>query len=1758
MTRRERGEPIAIVGMACRYPDSDDPARLWETVVHGRRAFRRLPSERLALADYWSPDASAPDRTYSTQAAVLEGWQFDRDEFRVPGAVFRATDPAHWLALETAARVLTDADRPGGAGLDKHRVTVVVGNSLTGDVTRAHALRLRWPYVRDVLRATLPGVDDTVLDRVEARYLAAFPEVGDETLAGSLANTIAGRICNHFGFHGGGYTVDGACASSMLAVITSCRALTTGAADFALAGGVDLSLDPFELVGFAKTGALAAEDMRIYDERSAGFWPGEGCGMLALVRAEDAHAAGMPVYAEIRGWGVSSDGHGGITRPEVEGQLLALRRASEMAGIDHADVGLYEGHGTGTAVGDVVEMTALDRVRSGAPAVAALGSVKANIGHTKAAAGVAGVLKAALSLSSGLLPPTTGCMNPHPALGGTLRVLPSAEPWADTRRLAGVSAMGFGGINTHVVLGAATPPHRRSVARPVATRPSPETEVIAVSGHDLAEVAGELGKIAGAAARLSYSEVHDLACRYGRLPAVGPVRAALVVRTPDELATLAARAAAELPALLPRNLSTSPGLWLGNEVPGRVTLLFPGQGADRTGPVDTAQAQPALYRACRSALARLDDLGVDAAAAIGHSVGEIAALVWAGRLSDVDAQRLVAERGRIMAEYGATGTGMLAVAADAAKAQALCAGTGLVIAADNGSWARVLAGAVSELRVVAEMADAQGVTATWLPVSHGFHSPAMAACTEPWRTTLGHAKLTRTTLSSVDRNVVSTVYGRSLTASDDLTELLVTQLCAPVLFRDAVAAVTGETDLFCVTGPGRALAGLVAQDTRIPAVSMDSGASGDGVTAETAAALFAAGAVAELTPLFAGRAARPIDLDRERVFLANPCAVTAPVVPAPRPALDAVPVRDAATTITELLAEATELDAALIQPGARLLSDLNLSSLRATQFVVEAASALGRTPPSVSMAITDTSVGDLITEIERLPETTGPGVDTAVPGVRPWLGCFTETLVTASPGRWRPTDIVCLPDPEDVEALLDAGRKAIERKALVVASHGRDLAGFFRSLHHEHPDVGITLVQAPEGETDLSGLHAEPGRFRELVLGEDGGLTEPVERWFQVPEQASGLPLGAGDVLLVSGGGKGIGHACARALAMATGLSLAVVGRGHPESDPLLRANLDALRAEGIRVAYQPVDVADPEGVVTAVEKLTAETGPVTALMHASGVNTPARFTELRAEDFHRHLRPKLTGLRVLLEALPTESLRLLVTFGSVIGTHGMAGESHYALANGLLRAEARRWARRLPDCRVLNLDWTAWSGTGMAERMGAARALARAGATPIPVTDGTSLLLRLLAAPGTPVNVAVHGRLGQDTPSTDSGRFLRRIRVRHPDVEIVADATLSLRTDPWLDGHRVDGLALLPAVVGLEAMAQAASAVAGRALTVAEHVRFDRPIVVPDTGEHVVRVCALREGDTITAVLRGAEAGFDVDHFYAEFPLHPASAGPMPDPVPDHGRIEPAELYDRLLFHGGHFRRVVDVAVPDPWSCRATIAAGEPWFPSVLGDSAAHDATIHVLQACVPARRLLPIGCDRVEMSPRPRGAWRLRGAERHAENGRYTWDVTAEDAEGQLAVRWTGLRLADSGPLPADRPWPVSLVPVLITRTAAALGLDRSLRVSIGEPFTVDTTGTCPTAGAWEPVGTRSATPDAELLRVIEGPCADPRETLTARVSAISRCLAQRKITPSTVRFSGVYDGGWLVLHAGDARIASVVLPVAGFSRPIAIAVLTAGGTS
>ena len=285
---------IAVVGMGCVYPGAHSPEELWVNVLAGRRYFRKAPPERMP-PEYFNPDPQEPDKSYCDRMAVITGWEFDPLKFRIPPITYRTSDMAHWLALYTADLAIKDAGLDL-ALFDRTRAGVMLGNSLAGEFSRTHNLRLRWPYVERALRRSLQsqGMDEQSIRRILAAFhqsfVAPFPETNEDTLAGNMSNTIAGRVCNHFDLGGGGFTVDGACSSSLLGVVIACDALVKGDLDLRAAGGVDVSLDPFEIVGFAKTQALARDDMHPYDERAGGMMTGEGCGILVLMREADARA----------------------------------------------------------------------------------------------------------------------------------------------------------------------------------------------------------------------------------------------------------------------------------------------------------------------------------------------------------------------------------------------------------------------------------------------------------------------------------------------------------------------------------------------------------------------------------------------------------------------------------------------------------------------------------------------------------------------------------------------------------------------------------------------------------------------------------------------------------------------------------------------------------------------------------------------------------------------------------------------------------------------------------------------------------------------------------------------------------------------------------------------------------------------------------------------------------------------------------------------------------------------------------------------------------------------------------------------------------------------------------------------------------------------------------------------------------------------------------------------------------------------------
>jgi enediyne polyketide synthase len=1733
--------------MACRYPDATSPQELWENAVAGRRAFRRLPPERMRLEDYWDPDPATPDRFYARNAAVIEGYEFDRIAYKVAGSTFRSTDLTHWLALDMAASALADAGFPMAEGLPKERTGVVIGNTLTGEFSRANQLRLRWPYVRRIVAAALRDQDwddeqlATFLAGFEETFKGPFPEIDEDTLAGGLSNTIAGRICNYFDFKGGGYTVDGACSSSLLSVATACKTLLDGEVDVAVAGGVDLSIDPFEIIGFAKTGALARREMRVYDRDSNGFWPGEGCGMVVLMREPQARQAGHRIYATIAGWGISSDGKGGITRPEVNGYRLALRRAYERAGFGIETVGLFEGHGTGTSVGDATELKALSLARNAAGSTrpAAISSIKGMIGHTKAAAGVAGLIKAALAVHHEVIPPTVGCVDPHDTFSGdtaALRAIHVAEPWpAEVPLHAGVTAMGFGGINTHIVL--AKDPPRRAVrmdsrARTLAAS-AQDTELLLVDSRSPEELRDKLSRLAGFVATVSYAQLADLAATLHRELRDLPYRAAVFATSPEQAERDLLSACKTLDQGEVRHLGDGRYLLGHVQGPGRIGFLFPGQGSGRSTSggalrrrfpevaavyeraalpssgdmIATEVAQPRIVAGALAGLRALSQLNITATVALGHSLGEIAALHWAGAMDDAALLRVAATRGQTMREHSSSGT-MADVAAPSERVAALLTGLPVVIAAYNGPEHTVVAGTETDVTAACERAAAAGLRAVRLPVSHAFHSSLVAPAADALRTALSGESF-----GPVTGRVVSTVTGEALDPGTDVTSLLHRQITDPVLFSQAVALAAKDVDLFVEVGPGRVLSGLAASATDLPAFALDTDDESLAGLLRVVAAVFVAGAARVDPGLFQDRLVRPLEVGQEFRFFASPCEA-APAVSLPSVAVAPAPAKPAATPTPEgahaelgvellrrLAAERAELPLEMVRDESRLLDDLHLSSITVGQLVNQAASQLGIPAAQTPTNFATATVAELAEALDELAATEGGGGDLArVDGVADWCRAFAVRLVEQPPaavpadgetaGGWQvyaPAAhplaeplraalsaanlgdgvLVCLPEhcaEADLAYALDGARQALRIPGgrFVLVQRGAGAAGVAKTLRLEAPQLRVTVVDTPAVPEAVGRVVTETAatsHFTDVSYDDTGVRRVPVLTPLPVRVQQPSTPLRPDDLLLVTGGGKGITAECALSLALDSGARLVLIGRSDPAGDAELTANLDRMLAAGIRVEYERADVADAARVREVVSRVVERHGPVTAVLHGAGRNEPAPVTSVTPDTVRRTFAPKVDGLRAVLDAVDPGALRLLVTFGSIIGRAGLRGEAHYATANHWLAELTEDFGRRHPDCRVLCLEWSVWSGVGMGERLAVVESLVRDGITPITPDQGVALLRRLLSDATIPPVVVVSGRAeGVDTvrrqePELPLLRFVDRTLVRYHGVELVVETELRSATDRYLDDHALDGNLLFPAVFGMEAMAQVACAVLGRDdAPVIERAEFRRPVVVPPDGSTTIRVAALVTDDAVVdVVILSAETAFAAVHFRARlrFPAPVAEAG-APAQVPDGLPVVPfdpaADLYGDLLFQGASFQRLRRYHRAAARHVDADVAAvaGTTWFAAylparlVLGDPGLRDALMHGNQVCVPDATLLPSGIDRlVPGGDRLRGDEMLRycATERSRDGDTYVYDIALRDSGGAVVERWEGLRLRAVRKNDGRGPWLPSLLGPYLERGAGDL---------------------------------------------------------------------------------------------------------------------------
>jgi len=736
--KRARSEPIAIIGLGCRFPgDADTPDAFWRLLAAGTDAITEVPPDRWDVAAYYDPNPDAPGKMSTRYGGFLSRVDgFDAEFHGIAPRETLSMDPQQRLLLEVTWEALERAGQPP--------------DRLAGSQT-----------------GVFIGISS---DDYRDLHSGGAAEIDAYTGTGAAYSIAAGRLSYLLGLHGPCFPVDTACSSALVAVHLACQSLRAGECDLALAGGVNLILSPERMVYFSKLRAMAPDGRcKTFDAQADGYVRGEGCGIVVLKRLSQAQRDGDPIWAVVRGSAVNHDGRSnGLTAPNGQAQAAVIRAALEQAAVAPAAIGYVEAHGTGTALGDPIEVQALAEVLGdGRPADQPLlvGSVKTNLGHLEAAAGMAGLIKTVLALQHQTIPAHLHFQTPSPHIPWAaipVTVPTQNTPWpAAGARLAGVSAFGLSGTNAHVVLEAAPAPTGATADSSLFDE---ALYLLPLSARTPAALRALAERYAALLADPGAPGLAALAAAAGSGRSHMAQRATLLAATPAE-AQAALRALAEG--------RSHPALQTGQAAPGlpapRVVFVCAGQGGQWAGMAQTLlkdpiaattlqrvaqaappdlgwslldqladpsaawleridQLQPLLFALQLGLAARLQAWGVAPAAVIGHSFGEVAAAYLAGALTLPEAMRVICARSRMLARRRGQGT-MALVELPAAQAQvAIGLRTDLVtIAAVNGPRSTVLTGDGTALEHIVAELSAHGVFARRLAVDVAAHSAQLDA-----------------------------------------------------------------------------------------------------------------------------------------------------------------------------------------------------------------------------------------------------------------------------------------------------------------------------------------------------------------------------------------------------------------------------------------------------------------------------------------------------------------------------------------------------------------------------------------------------------------------------------------------------------------------------------------------------------------------------------------------------------------------------------------------------------------------------------------------------------------------------------------------------------------------------------------------------------------------------------------------------------------------------------------------------------------------
>lgn len=917
---KQNTTPIAVVGINALFPGSVDKHMFWRNILEGNDLIADVPETHFSIADYFDENPGEQDKVYNTRGGFLPEIPFDPMEFAIPPGSLQATDTSQLLSLRVAKQVLEEAANGQFSEMDREKISVILGVTSASELVVDLSARTQRPVWVKALRES--GVPEDQVQQISDRIADHYVPWQEGSFPGLLGNVVAGRIANRLNLGGSNLVTDAACASSLSAVSMAIMELSTYQSDLVITGGADTMNNIFMYMCFTKTPALSRTgDCRPFSEDADGTVLGEGIGMVALKRLEDAERDHDPIYAVIRGYGTSSDGSAkSVYAPNPIGQAKALRRTYDMAGYGPDTVELMEAHGTGTKAGDLAEFEALRTVFNESKRAdrnwCALGSVKSQIGHTKAAAGAAGLFKAVMALHHKILPPTIKVDQPNPKLHideSPFYINSEARPWIanpNYPRRASLSAFGFGGSNFHLTL----EEYRGKTKKAYRVRNT--ANELFVFSADNAELLIE--KCEQLRFQIQQGEDEERLEQWARTTheqhKVKSARLAIVASSKEDAIRKLDQACEHL--LNGETRFEANGLhgWIdsrdGKSASPKVAFLFPGQGSQYTNmmkqltmefddlrhiwdqlatdkplsqlphivypkPVFTTEArneqrdklssiewtQPAIGAASLVGYHFLKKLGIQPDAVGGHSYGEITALCAAGVYDDQTMLEIARKRALFMKQAAdsehESGT-MTAVFYNAELLQEWIqqAGMGVVLANVNAPEQCVISGKVKDVEQAETFLAERGVRYQRLSVAGAFHSPLVASASESFMSYLQGVKF-----SSQQVPVFSNDEGNLFNKQAEFVkEQLAQQIAKPVHFVKQIERMAEQgITVFLEVGPSSVLSGLVPQvatnleNTEIHSLTLDKkGVHGLEQAYHTLAQLFVLGVEMDLSSLWEG------------------------------------------------------------------------------------------------------------------------------------------------------------------------------------------------------------------------------------------------------------------------------------------------------------------------------------------------------------------------------------------------------------------------------------------------------------------------------------------------------------------------------------------------------------------------------------------------------------------------------------------------------------------------------------------------------------------------------------------------------------------------------------------------------------------------------------------------------------------------------------------------------------------------------------------